>query len=94
MNSYHCTGAAVVVVAGKAADLPKPKRTAGKPRKRIVGKVGKSGKPGNSHATALETAHPTQHINASDYASLRASALGAGMTWATRCGVNPVWGEA
>jgi hypothetical protein len=79
-------------VVDLGADLPK--RTAGKPRKRIVGKVGKSGKPGNSHATALETAHPTQHINASAYASLRASALGAGMTWATRCGVNPVWGEA
>ena len=76
------------VVAG-AADLPKPKRAARKPRKRIVGKAGKSGKPKNSHATALETTHPAQHINASAYASLRAVRLGVGISWATRCCVNP-----
>lgn len=93
MNSYHCTGAAVVV-AGKAADLPKPKHTAGKPRKRIVGKAGKSGRPKKSHATASETVRPTQHINASDYASLRASALGVGMSWATHSSPAMLAGEA
>lgn len=83
MNSYHCTGTAAVV-AGKAADLPKPKHIAGKPRKRIVGKAGKSGKPKNSHATASETARPAQHVNPPAYASLRADCLGVGMSWATR----------
>ena len=89
-------GGAVVDVVADAADLPKPKRIAGKPRKRIVGKTGKSGKPKNSHATASETAHPAQHINASAYASLRAVDLGVGMSWSTRCSVNPAMlrGEA
>ncbi len=83
MNSYHCTG--VPVVAGMA-----------RRRKRIVGKAGKSGKPKNCHATASETARPAPTINASACASLRAVDLGVGMSWATRCSVNPAMlgGEA
>lgn len=91
MNSYHCTGPVVAVdlvadvdlfAAGDA--LPKPKRTTGKPRKRIVGKAGKSGKPKSSHATASETTHPAQHMDASVCASLKAASLGIGLTWAHR----------
>lgn len=74
-----CSGVAVVETG----------LVAGTGRKRIVGKTGKSGKPKNSPATASETAHPAQHINASAYASLRAVELGVGMSWATRCSVNP-----
>ncbi|MDP1680963.1 MAG: hypothetical protein Q8L39_04225 [Burkholderiales bacterium] len=75
MNSYHCTPA-----DSAAADLPNPKRIDGKPQKRIVGKA----KPQKSPATASKASHPSQHINASAYASLRADCLGVGLTWASR----------
>ena len=71
----------LALVASVAGDVDLLKRIAGKPRKCIVGKAGKSGKPKNSPATASETAHPAQHINASAYASLRADCLGVGLAW-------------
>lgn len=79
-----CSDAAVAVP--RPAQSPEAATKTRKPtqKKRIVGKVGKSGRPKISLAMSSEHGNSTQPANPMAYTSLRATDVGNSIAWATR----------